>query len=60
MAGRVREVGRRPPAGHPARCPGRAGTAAPGEGAPGPEACEHHAGDAGRARLRGELPEVLP
>eukprot|EP00969_Alexandrium_andersonii_P286560 12667537-Alexandrium_andersonii.AAC.1 len=60
MAGRAREFGRRPAAGHAARSPGRAGAAAASEGRPGPEAREHHAGDAGGAQLRGELPEVPP
>eukprot|EP00969_Alexandrium_andersonii_P245548 10851477-Alexandrium_andersonii.AAC.1 len=49
MAGRVRELGRAPAAGHPARGPGRAGAAAVAEGAPSPEAREHHAGHAGGA-----------
>eukprot|EP00969_Alexandrium_andersonii_P252886 11176896-Alexandrium_andersonii.AAC.1 len=44
----------------PARCPGCAGAAAACEGGACPEACEHHAGDAGGARPRGELPEVPP
>eukprot|EP00969_Alexandrium_andersonii_P191051 8439560-Alexandrium_andersonii.AAC.1 len=60
MVGRAREFGRRPAAGHPACIPGCAGAAAASEGSPGPKACEHHAGDAGGARLRGELPEVFP
>eukprot|EP00969_Alexandrium_andersonii_P122826 5429300-Alexandrium_andersonii.AAC.1 len=59
MAGRVRGFGRRPAAGHPACRPGCASAATVGEDSSSPEACGHHAGDAGRAWLHGELPEVL-
>eukprot|EP00969_Alexandrium_andersonii_P158860 7018480-Alexandrium_andersonii.AAC.1 len=59
MASRVREFRRKPAAGRSARCPRCAGAPGPDESAPGPEACEHHAGGAEGARLRGELPEVF-
>eukprot|EP00969_Alexandrium_andersonii_P245761 10861133-Alexandrium_andersonii.AAC.1 len=60
MAGRVRGFGRRAAAGHSTCGPGCAGAAAACEGGASPEACEHHAGDAGGARLRGELLEAPP
>eukprot|EP00969_Alexandrium_andersonii_P041714 1829055-Alexandrium_andersonii.AAC.1 len=60
MAGRARGFVRWAAAGHSACGPDCNATAAACEGGAGPEACEHHAGDAGGAQLGGELLEVPP